>query len=89
MDVVEDSALVLEFQAQRLFAISCPAEVLAEFVVGLLQVFPMAGAVAEGFAGDEAEGGCEYHPDWYNCCCFVDDHALTFCWVEACSESTR
>jgi len=86
---MEDSALVVDFPAQRLFTGADFLQLLAKFGVGLLETLPVAEVISTGVAGEEAEGGCEYHPDRYHCCCFVDDHALSFCWVDACSESTR
>ena len=62
VDVVDDTALALEFPVDRLFEGVGLLEFIAEIVVGFLETLAMTTAVAEGFTGDEAEGGGQHHP---------------------------
>jgi hypothetical protein len=62
VDVIDHTTLLLELLMQRHFAGAGSFQFVAEILVGLLEALPMAEAVAEGIADDEAEGGGEQHP---------------------------
>jgi hypothetical protein len=57
VDVVDDSALLIERTLQRQFAGLGLLELLAKIGIGLLETLPMTGLVAESIADDETEGG--------------------------------
>jgi hypothetical protein len=75
VDVVEDASLLLEYPVLRLFVGAGLVELIVEIGVELFETFPMTGAVAEGIAGDEAEGGGQHHPYRQEVSCGFFDHA--------------
>ena len=57
VDVIDDFALLIEGTLQGLCAGLCPLELLAEILIGLLEILAKTGLAAKSLADHEAEGG--------------------------------
>jgi hypothetical protein len=65
VDIVDDRTLFFDCLTQRLFVGACSLQLIAKIFVGFLEALAMTGAVAQGVADHEAEGGGQDHPYRY------------------------